>query len=128
VQKYVLGILVCVTIALLAALIAGIPNLLPGIPGIKILGILGWALVLGIALRSSVVLPSTLKTGIGYSAKTILRLGIVLLGVRLNFSSLANSGVLILLLDGLVVLVGIVAVYLRRFGSRGGGQHQQRQR
>ncbi len=109
-QKYLAGILVCFAIAVLAALIAGIPNVLPGIVGLKILGILGWALILGIIIRSSLVLPSHFKAGITYSAKTILRLGIVLLGVRLNFSSLASSGVLIVLLDAIIVLVGILVV------------------
>ncbi len=104
------GILTCFAIAAISAIIAGIPNVLPGIPGIKILGILGWALVLGILVRSSFLLPGSLKAGITYSAKTILRLGIVLLGVRLNFSSLASSGPIILLLDGLIVIVGILGV------------------
>lgn len=120
--KQFFGILICLSIALVAALIAGIPNVLPGIPGIKVLGILGWALVLGIVLRSSITLPSQFKNGITYSAKTILRLGIVLLGVRLNFSSIASSGPLILLLDALIVLTGILGVNElgKRFGfSRG---------
>ncbi len=116
--KYTLGILTCLGIAAIAAVIAGIPNLLPGIVGLKILGVLGWALVLGIAVRSSIALPSSLKAGISYSAKTILRLGIVLLGVRLNFSSLMSSGPLILLLDGLMVLIGILGV--NELGKRAG--------
>ncbi len=120
--KQTYGILICLAIALVAAFIAGIPNVLPGIPGIKILGILGWALVLGIVVRSSIMLPAETKSGITYSAKTILRLGIVLLGVRLNFSSIASSGPLILLLDALIVLTGILGVNAlgKRFGfSRG---------
>lgn len=117
-QKHLLGIILCVAIAFVAALIAGIPNVLLGIAGLKILGILGWALILGIAVRSSLVLPSGSKSGISYSAKTILRLGIVLLGVRLNFSSLLNSGILILFLDALMVLLGILGVNElgKRFG------------
>jgi uncharacterized integral membrane protein (TIGR00698 family) len=116
--KHLAGIGLCLAIAFVAALIAGIQGVFPGIVGLKILGILGWALVLGIALRSSLVLPVYLKSGISYSAKTILRLGIVLLGVRLNFSSLASSGLLIVLLDCLMVVVGILGVYKlgKRFG------------
>jgi uncharacterized integral membrane protein (TIGR00698 family) len=116
--KNLSGILICFAIAAIAALIAGIPNVLPGISGIKILGVLGWALVLGILVRSSITLPSSLKAGITYSAKTILRLGIVLLGVRLNFSSLASSGPIILLLDGLIVIIGILGV--NQLGKRAG--------
>jgi uncharacterized integral membrane protein (TIGR00698 family) len=121
-QKYLPGLGLCLAIALVAALIAGIQGVFPGIVGLKILGILGWALVLGIVVRSSLVVPAGLKSGISYSAKTILRLGIVLLGVRLNFSSLASSGLLIVLLDGLIVLLGILGVNQlgKRFGfSRG---------
>ncbi len=116
--KNALGILVCLAIAAIAAGIAGIPNVLPGIVGLRILGVLGWALVLGIAIRSSLRLPTSLKAGISYSAKTILRLGIVLLGVRLNFSSLINSGLLILLLDALMVVLGILGV--NALGKRAG--------
>jgi uncharacterized integral membrane protein (TIGR00698 family) len=120
--KNLVGILICFVVAAVAAIIAGIPNVLPGIPGLKILGVLGWALVLGILLRSSLILPSNFKAGISYSAKTILRLGIVLLGVRLNFSSLASSGLLILVLDVLMVCIGILGVNQlgKQFGfSRG---------
>ncbi len=116
--KNLIGIILCLAIAAIAASIGGIPNVLPGILGIKILGVLGWALILGIIIRSSLNLPSSFKAGISYSAKTILRLGIVLLGVRLNFSSLASSGPLILLLDALIVVTGILGV--NELGKRAG--------
>ncbi|MFN3265317.1 MAG: YeiH family protein [Deinococcales bacterium] len=121
-QERFLGIVLCVAIALVAALIAGIPNVFAGIPGLRVLGILGWALVLGILVRSSLTLPPSTKAGVSYSAKTILRLGIVLLGVRLNLSSIVSSGILVLCLDVLIVLVGILGVNAlgKHFGfSRG---------
>ena len=108
------GLSLTALIALGAVLLAGLPGvktgLFSGLPFIKILGALGWALVLGIAWRSAVGLPWSLKAGVSYSARTVLRLGIVLLGVRLNFANLVASGVLILTLDVLIVIVGIVAV------------------
>ncbi len=108
------GLILTAGIALVAALLAGLPGvktgLLSGVPLLKILGSLGWALVLGIAWRSVVGLPASAKPGVSYSARTILRLGIVLLGVRLNFANLASSGLVILALDALIVTVGIVAV------------------
>ena len=101
-------------IALAAALLAGLPGvktgLFSGLPFIKILGALGWALVLGIIWRSALGLAAGAKPGVAYSARTVLRLGIVLLGVRLNFANLASSGLVILALDALIVIVGIVAV------------------
>ena len=108
------GLALTALIALTALLLAGLPGVkagvFSGLPVIKILGSLGWALVLGIAWRSAAGLPVAFKTGVSYSARTVLRLGIVLLGVRLNFASLASSGLVILALDALIVLVGIVAV------------------
>ena len=108
------GLTLTAGIALVAVMLAGLPGVktgwLSGVPLVKILGALGWALVLGIAWRSVVGLPATVKPGVTYSARTILRLGIVLLGVRLNFANLASSGLVILALDALIVAVGIVAV------------------
>ncbi len=108
------GLALTAGIAVAAAMLAGLPGvktgLLSGVPVIKILGSLGFALVLGVVWRSFAGLPASSKPGATYSARTILRLGIVLLGVRLNFANLASSGLVILTLDGLIVLVGIVAV------------------
>ena len=108
------GLLLTAFIAGLAVLIAGLPGvktgLLAGVPGLKILGALGWALIFGILWRSIFSVSKAQKPGVSYSAKTILRLGIVLLGVRLNFQNIASSGALILGLDALIVTVGIVAV------------------
>ena len=101
-------------IAFAAVLLAGLPGvksgLFSGVPIIKILGALGWALVLGVVWRSALGLAAGAKPGVAYSARTVLRLGIVLLGVRLNFANLASSGLVILALDTLIVVVGILAV------------------
>ena len=96
-------------LALVAALTA-LATLLAQVPGLKVLGPLGLALVVGIAARAAFGLPAGTKHGVGYAAKTVLRLGIVLLGVRLQFQSVLQSGPLILVLDAIVVTVGIVAV------------------
>ena len=92
------------------ALLTVLTILLASIPGIKIMGALGLALVVGMLVRSSFGLPESLKPASQYAAKTLLRLGIVLLGVRLNFAKLLESGALILGLDVLVIVVGIVVV------------------
>jgi uncharacterized integral membrane protein (TIGR00698 family) len=100
-RNLILGIGFVAVLTLLATLLATIP-------GIKIMGALGLALIVGMVVRSSVALPESLKPGVNYAAKTLLRLGIVLLGVRLNFAKLLESGGLILGLDLLVIVVGIV--------------------
>jgi uncharacterized integral membrane protein (TIGR00698 family) len=94
----------------IVAILTVLASALASIPGMKILGALGLALMVGMLVRSSFGLPAPFKPGVGYAAKTVLRLGIVLLGVRLNFSKLLESGMLILGLDFLMVVVGIVIV------------------
>ncbi len=94
----------------MVAILTVLATALANIPGIKILGALGLALIVGMLVRSSFGLPTVFKPGVGYAAKTLLRLGIVLLGVRLNFSKLLESGMLILGLDILMVVAGIVIV------------------
>lgn len=96
-------------LALVAALTV-VATLLAQVPGLKIMGPLGLALIVGIVMRSVFSLPGWARAGISYSAKTILRLGIVLLGVRLSFSRMLEAGLLILLLDAIIVLVSIIAV------------------
>jgi uncharacterized integral membrane protein (TIGR00698 family) len=94
----------------IVAILTVLATVLASIPGIKILGALGLALIVGMMVRISFGLPAPLKPGVGYAAKTVLRLGIVLLGVRLDFAKLLESGALILGLDILMVAAGIVIV------------------
>ncbi len=108
------GLLLAVGVTGLAVCLAGLPGVksgwLAGLPGLKILGALGWALVLGVVWRSFRGVSAAFKPGVSYAARTVLRLGILLLGVRLNFQNILTGGPLILLLDALIVTVGIVAV------------------
>jgi uncharacterized integral membrane protein (TIGR00698 family) len=106
------GLALVAALTLLAALLGGVAGIKPlaGLPGVKILGPLGLALLLGIATRALWGLPAWAKPGSSYAAKTLLRLGIVLLGVRLNFAKALAAGPLVLLLDGAMVTLGIVLV------------------
>jgi uncharacterized integral membrane protein (TIGR00698 family) len=94
----------------LVATLTIVATLLAQVPGLKIMGPLGLALIVGIVVRSGFSLPGWARAGTSYSAKTILRLGIVLLGVRLSFSRMLEAGPLILVLDAIIVLVSIIAV------------------
>ena len=104
--------------AALATGLAAASYFLATLPGLKIMGPLTVALMVGIVVRSSVGLPAWASTGARFSARTILRLGIVLMGARLNFALVARVGPKVLALDALVILVGIVAIAWlgRRFG------------
>lgn len=88
------------------------------LPGFRVVGPLTVALLAGMSLRAVLGMPAPLVDGIRFSAKTVLRLGIVLMGARLNFSLVAEAGPAILLLDVVIIVVGIVGIrYIaRRFG------------
>ncbi len=60
--------------------------------------------VLGAAIVNTVSLPPLLQPGITFSAKRLLRVGVVLLGFRLSLSDLGDLG-----LRGLVVVAMVVA-------------------
>ncbi|HET9451066.1 MAG TPA: putative sulfate exporter family transporter [Aggregicoccus sp.] len=103
---------------LLAAVLAGASYWLATLPGLKVVGPLTVALLIGLALRAAMGLPGLLVEGNRFSAKTVLRLGIVLMGARLDFGLVASAGPRILLLDVAVIVVGIagIAWLARRFG------------
>jgi uncharacterized integral membrane protein (TIGR00698 family) len=95
---------------LLTGIMTAVAYLLAGFPGLKVMGALGVALFLGLAVRAAVGLPEAAERGVDFSAKTLLRLGIVLLGVRLNFTLIGEAGLMVLLLDLSVILFGIFVI------------------
>jgi uncharacterized integral membrane protein (TIGR00698 family) len=98
--------------------LAAASYLLATLPGLKMIGPLTVALMVGIAVRASLGMPAWALSGTRFSARTILRLGIVLMGARLNFDLVARVGPKVLALDTLVILIGIVGIAWlgRRFG------------
>ncbi|GAA5533336.1 YeiH family protein [Deinococcus aluminii] len=102
----------------LVALLTVAADLLSMLPGLRVLGALGLALLLGLAVRGLFRLPPSVQPGAGYAARTLLRLGVVLLGVRLNFVLFAQAGVRVLLLDLAVIATGLLSMtwLARRLG------------
>lgn len=94
----------------LTAFIAVMALTLSHLPGITHLGALTLALLLGIGTRAFLHVPEKQHLGIGFSARQLLRVGIVLLGVRLNFVLLAHAGPRIFILDATVIVVGLIMI------------------
>lgn len=65
-------------------------------------------IVLGIIINNALNIPKTFTSGIHFSLKKILKLGIILLGFKLNFIALASLGTSVLL--GIIVYVPIVLI------------------
>ncbi|MEB3238171.1 MAG: putative sulfate exporter family transporter [Candidatus Sericytochromatia bacterium] len=102
----------------LALLLAVASTMLAWLPGLKVMGALTVALLVGMAWRAAAGLPPVLVPGTRLAARTVLRAGIVLMGARLDFALVAQAGPRILLLDLLVIVVGIAGIswLARRFG------------
>src|SRR5699024_4950677 len=92
------GVAVCLVGALLASLGA---HLLPGVSALLI------AIILGALWRNIALVPTTLSHGVTFSAKKLLRTGIVLLGFQLSLSSILDLGFEVLL----VVVISVGATF-----------------
>lgn len=77
------------------------------LPVFSFMGPMILAILLGMGIRSLLPVTAVLQNGFSFSSKTILRLGIILLGLRLNFYQIASAGLPVLFLDGLVIVLTI---------------------
>jgi uncharacterized integral membrane protein (TIGR00698 family) len=102
----------------LTALLAGAAWWADEWPGFRNLGPLATALLLGLAWRAVRRPPAQWEAGIGFAAKRLLRIGIILLGVRLNLALVVEAGVRILVIDLTVIVAGLTWISWlgRRFG------------
>lgn len=98
VGAYVPGVAVCLLGALVA--LAG-SRLVPGMSALLI------AIILGAIWRNVAPVPTTLAAGVTFSAKKILRLGIVLLGFQLSLSAILDLGFGVLL----IVVIAVATTF-----------------
>lgn len=98
--------------------VAGV--LLAKLPYVNLIGALVIALLLGIAMQLAPAgLRSEASTGVGFISNKFLRLGIILLGFRLDLAKLAAAGVKTILVAACAVALTIVLTYWlsRKFGA-----------
>lgn len=80
------------------------------LPGFNHIGALSLALLLGLAVRGCWTVPAEQAAGISFSARHLLRIGIVLIGVRLNFDLLAQAGPRIFVLATSIIITGLCVI------------------
>ncbi|WP_042221083.1 YeiH family protein [Oceanobacillus manasiensis] len=109
------GFIVGIGLTLLLALLAG---LFAKLPFLAIMGQLVIAIILGMAWRAAFGLPDTLRAGVTFSNKKLLRLGIILLGMRLNLADIYNAGINVFIIAFLNLVFALILVYFlaRWFG------------
>lgn len=98
------GILLTLIIALVAKYISTFPFF-------SILGQLVIAIILGMAWRATFKVQEAWQTGITFSSKKLLRLGIILLGMRLNLMDIYNAGASVFLIAFINLVFALVVVY-----------------
>lgn len=93
-------------------------TLLGGLPYLTIIGALVISLILGMMFQVSQPLVQKSKVGIGFISNKFLRLGIILLGFKLNLIDLAHAGVKTILFAMFIVSGVIFLTYniARKFG------------
>lgn len=105
---------------LLVAAFTALAYLIARVPGLKLLGPLVLALLIGVAWRAAQrgAAPRVVRPGMKFAASVLLRLGIVLLGVRLDLRALAEVGVTVLI--GSVVGVAVAWLSVELLGRARG--------
>lgn len=77
---------------LLSAFVAGIATFLSNLIPNDLIGATVMALLVGMALNSLMVKYSQFNEGVNFTGKIILRLGIILMGVNMNFNEVLDVG------------------------------------
>ncbi|GAK47090.1 PSE family sulfate exporter [Secundilactobacillus oryzae JCM 18671] len=99
----------------LTLLCAVLGSLLANLPYLNIVGALVISLILGMLLQVFRPAVQVAKPGIGFISNKFLRLGIILLGFKLNLVDLAHAGVkTIVLAIGIVTLTILLAYNIAR--------------
>ncbi|KRN20412.1 hypothetical protein IV79_GL000467 [Pediococcus claussenii] len=85
---------------------------------LTLVGALVISLILGMLVQVTPTVKKAAEPGTGFISNKFLRLGIILLGFKLNLISLAHAGIKTILLAIIVVTCTIIGTYLlsRRFG------------
>lgn len=82
------------------------------LPLLGVMGQLVLAILLGIILRAAAGVPERAAPGIQFSAKKLLRAGIILLGLRLNITDIIQAGPKVLAIAVIHIVFTLITVYL----------------
>ncbi|CAM3546055.1 putative sulfate exporter family transporter [Hydrogenibacillus schlegelii] len=100
---------------ILTLFIAYTATSLARLPGVSVMGPLVIAILLGMAWRGLMDIPTDAAAGIRFASQKLLRAGIVLLGMRLSLSDIARAGVKVPIVAGLSIAVAMgVALWIAR--------------
>ena len=99
--------LIGVGITFIMAIIGYIVALLPGF---SLIGPLGSAIIVAIVYRQIFGYPYTYNSGITFSSKKLLRVAIILYGLRLNINIILGEGLEFLIKDTIVIAFAVLSM------------------
>ncbi len=91
-------------------IIAMLGFLLAAMPGLNHIGPLACAILLAVIYRQVFGYPESLRTGIQFSSKKLLRLAIILYGLKLNMIVIFHEGFPLLLRGAVTIIFSIVVL------------------
>ncbi|MBU7218242.1 YeiH family protein [Staphylococcus gallinarum] len=104
-KSFYLGLLFTLIITVISLLCAQLPLL-------NNVGALSIAILIAIAYRHFKGYPETYRSGITFSSKRLLKLAIILYGLKLNINDIIGNGSHLLIIDGGVIIFSIVFILL----------------
>ena len=84
--------------------------LLAMVPGFSYVGQLACAIILAVIYRQIFGYPEAIRNGITFSSKKLLRLAIILYGLRLNINTVLSDGLGLLFRDAIVIAFAILVM------------------
>lgn len=81
-------------------------------PFFSVLGVMIMSILLGMAWKWLMGVPEVASSGITFSSKVLLRLGIILMGLRLNLEQIIAAGITTILIDVSVIVFTITFMLL----------------
>ncbi|GGB69561.1 YeiH family protein [Fictibacillus barbaricus] len=94
----------------LTAVLAFVARGLATLPYISIMGAMVISILLGMTWRGLMGVTKESNVGISFSSKVLLRIGIVLIGLRLNLSDIAAVGWKVLLINAFLITVTLIVI------------------
>lgn len=87
----------------LTGILTIVADQIANLPFFSIMGIMIISILLGMSWRSLMGPQTNANSGIEFSSKFLLRLGIILMGLRLNLQEIAEAGISVVLIDVIVI-------------------------
>lgn len=82
------------------------------VPKLSVLGQLAWAILIAALFRQIWGYPEVLRAGIQFTAKKLLRLAIILYGLKLNIAIVFSQGLGLMVRDVVVIIFAILVTML----------------